>query len=310
MTSSTVSGNTATSSGGGLRAVGGTATVTLSTITDSTGDNLAGTIDVSGSIIADPAAGADCAGGGTFTSGGYNMVSDASCGLAGTGDQTSTDPLLGALADNGGPTLTHLPPTLGPGAGAIPAGTTGLCDGTIATDQRGTARPQGPGCDVGAVEVDESIAAIVVDDGGDGADATPGDYLCDDGTGACTLRAAVMEANALPGTQAIDITVPAVALTLTGTGDAGGDLDITDSLVIAGNGATVTQTATDERVLEATGGTLTVRSLTVTGGNLSADLDGVGLLLGTTATLERVTVTGNATPAAAAAASRSPLPAT
>jgi hypothetical protein len=35
---------------------------------------------------------------------------------------------------------------------AIPVGTTGLCDTSTPTDQRGVTRPQGTACDIGAVE--------------------------------------------------------------------------------------------------------------------------------------------------------------
>ena len=77
----------------------------------------------------------------------YNLAPDGSCGATVAGAD-----LLGPLADNGGPTLTHLP-AIGSGAvDAIPLGTPGLCDGTLAEDQRGVARPQGGGCDIGAVE--------------------------------------------------------------------------------------------------------------------------------------------------------------
>lgn len=63
------------------------------------------------------------------------------------GGNLDTDPKLGPLADNGGFTPTMLP---GTGSSAIDTGT---CSGAPATDQRGVARPQGNGCDVGAVEV-------------------------------------------------------------------------------------------------------------------------------------------------------------
>jgi hypothetical protein len=63
------------------------------------------------------------------------------------------DAMLGSLADNGGATQTFLPASGSPVIDQVPVGTPGLCDGTIATDQRGTARPQGPACDVGSVEV-------------------------------------------------------------------------------------------------------------------------------------------------------------
>jgi hypothetical protein len=58
--------------------------------------------------------------GGTITSLGYNVSSDDSSGfLTGPGDQINTDPMLGPLQDNGGPTFTH---ALLPGSPAINAG--------------------------------------------------------------------------------------------------------------------------------------------------------------------------------------------
>ena len=81
-----------------------------------------------------------------LTSLGNNVFGDDSCGAA-AGDQTFTDPVLGPLADNGGPTLTH---ALLAGSPAIDAADAASCS---ATDQRGVARPQGAGCDVGAFEL-------------------------------------------------------------------------------------------------------------------------------------------------------------
>ena len=81
----------------------------------------------------------------TITSGGGNIDNDGSCPLTEAGDQPNTDALLGPLVNNGGPTLTH---DLGEGSPAID-GAIGTCP---ATDQRGVARPQGAGCDIGAVE--------------------------------------------------------------------------------------------------------------------------------------------------------------
>ncbi|MDZ7732898.1 MAG: choice-of-anchor Q domain-containing protein [Acidimicrobiia bacterium] len=65
---------------------------------------------------------------------------------------SGTGLLLGPLADNGGGTETHLPGASSPLVDAIPDGTTGLCDGTYALDQRGVSRPTGAGCDTGSVE--------------------------------------------------------------------------------------------------------------------------------------------------------------
>lgn len=54
------------------------------------------------------------------TSHGYNVCSDNGGGfLNGPGDQINTDPLLGPLQNNGGPTLTH---ALLTGSPAIDAG--------------------------------------------------------------------------------------------------------------------------------------------------------------------------------------------
>lgn len=84
--------------------------------------------------------------------GDHNLVGDATCALTGVGNVEGSDPLLGVLADNGGPTWTRLPGVGSLAIDAIAAGTGGLCDGAIATDQRGVARPTGVACDAGAVE--------------------------------------------------------------------------------------------------------------------------------------------------------------
>lgn len=76
-----------------------------------------------------------------------NLDSDNTCGL-GAGNLLSIDPLLDPLADNGGPTDTRL---LQEGSPAIDAADDGACE---PIDQRGIARPQGAGCDIGAVEVE------------------------------------------------------------------------------------------------------------------------------------------------------------
>ena len=77
---------------------------------------------------------------------GHNLSSDASCAFTGTDSRTNINPLLGPLADNGGLTLTM---ALLPGSPAIDAGS---AVGAPATDERGVARPQGPGVDIGAFE--------------------------------------------------------------------------------------------------------------------------------------------------------------
>jgi hypothetical protein len=80
---------------------------------------------------------------------GYNLVEDTSgCAIRGTtiGNVTGVDPLLGPLADNGGPTPTR---ALLPGSAAIDAANPNPNRCTI-TDQRGVARSGR--CDIGAYE--------------------------------------------------------------------------------------------------------------------------------------------------------------
>ncbi len=95
---------------------------------------------------------------------GSNTTADVSASLIGVDSSSGTlnldtasatllgqDPLLGPLADNGGPTFTHLPGAGSPLIDAIPSGEAG-CGTTVVVDQRGEARPQGEGCDIGALE--------------------------------------------------------------------------------------------------------------------------------------------------------------
>lgn len=81
-----------------------------------------------------------------FTSYGHNIQSDASCDFDAATDKSGQDTLLGILQDNGGPTWTHFP------AADSPAVDMASAADTPNTDQRGVARPQGSGRDIGAVE--------------------------------------------------------------------------------------------------------------------------------------------------------------
>jgi len=92
-----------------------------------------------------------CSTTGAYSSTGDNWATDPSCGLTDPTDVVAPggDPLLGAIADNGGPTKTLLPQ---PGSPLIDAVAVDRC--ALATDQRGAPRPSGAGCDVGAVEAD------------------------------------------------------------------------------------------------------------------------------------------------------------
>jgi predicted outer membrane repeat protein len=185
VTNSTFSGNTATSGGGIFNQ--GPLTVTNSTFSGNSAVLTGGGIY---SNSRDPAAflmstivagnpGGDCAGPYPVGDGGYNLSSDASCGFsAASNSLPSTDPLLGGLSNNGGPTQTMLP---GPGSPAIdktPSNTNG-CGTTIATDQRGITRPQGTNCDIGAVEVVVPTCTITGTAAGETLTGTTGnDFIC------------------------------------------------------------------------------------------------------------------------------------
>ena len=156
---STVSGNTSVTEGGGVYDNGGasSATITLgsATIVGNTAAAGGGLFSQSAdgasfmldnTIVADNLAptGADCSG--MIRSGGYNLIENpAGCTISGmTGTNvTGQDPMLGPLADNGGPTLTHLPAM---GSPAVNAGQTDYM-----VDQRDFLRAVGQD-DIGSVE--------------------------------------------------------------------------------------------------------------------------------------------------------------
>jgi CSLREA domain-containing protein len=179
----TISGNQATTRGGGIHAEGpGALTLTNVTLRDNTGgagasdiDNCNGvpscsgapdTINVRNTIVA--SGGVNCFG--PTSSGGNNLDSGSTCGFGAAGDLKNTAPLLGALANNGGPTVTHAELTESP---TIDRGNPAICPGT---DQRGFPRPFGPACDIGAFEggTRTTVAAVPQcqdkrDNDGDGA---------------------------------------------------------------------------------------------------------------------------------------------
>ena len=92
-----------------------------------------------------------------------------------------------------------------------------------------------------------------VDSTADAPDAKPGDGVCQSARGGCTLRAAVMEANASRGANAIRIPAGIYRLEIAGRNENGartGDLDVTDSLSIRGAGSTIVDGGALDRVFE------------------------------------------------------------
>ncbi|HSH01638.1 MAG TPA: choice-of-anchor Q domain-containing protein [Anaerolineae bacterium] len=111
---------------------------------------------------------------GNYTSGGYNIVADASCNFSNSGDLQNTPIHLETLADNGGHTPSYRLHHLSPAINHIPAGTNG-CGTTFTTDQLNQTRPQGPACDAGAYELPPSthinnVTLVEPDEGSTTAD--------------------------------------------------------------------------------------------------------------------------------------------
>ncbi len=116
-------------------------------------------------------------------------------------------------------------------------------------------------------------ASFIVDSPGDLGDATPGDGACDIGWGPCTLRAAVQEANALPGADTISLPAGTYTLDIVGSGEdasATGDLDITGNLTINGAGmaTTIVDGGAVDTVFEIlSGATVEITAITVRNGS-------------------------------------------
>jgi|GEM_PF-3415049 len=152
---STISGNSSAQFNGGISSRG---QVTLDGVTitgnsaTSGGSGYGGIVSeltIRNTILAGNTGAPDCNNAfGTVTDQGHNLVqSQNNCGLVNgaNGNIVGQAANLGPLANNGGPTQTHLPNA---GSPAINAG-----DTTLGADQRGVARPQGAADDIGAVEV-------------------------------------------------------------------------------------------------------------------------------------------------------------
>ncbi|HEB49407.1 MAG TPA: hypothetical protein ENI89_02250 [Desulfobulbus sp.] len=157
-------------------------------------------------------------------------------------------------------------------------------------------------------------ATFTVNSGHDVQDLEPGNGLCvayivfsfPAVLPFCTLRAAIEEANSLPGEDVIYLEGGTYTLSLAGTAEdraATGDLDISDSLRIIGAGAdrTFIDAFGLDRVFDVVGSATKVHisGVTVRGGRLRADLphgerDGGGVRNRGSLTLSRVVVAGNA----------------
>ena len=163
LSNTTISGNTATSSGGAIFTAGvaGTA-LSLVNVTIASNSSWVfggavssspGQLQIRNTIIANStgASPANCSFAGTVTNLGNNLeFPGTACGFDLASDRRA-DPLLRVLAANGGTTRTH---GLGLGSPAIDAGDDAACAAApvAGVDQRGSSRPAGAHCDIGAYE--------------------------------------------------------------------------------------------------------------------------------------------------------------
>jgi chitodextrinase len=239
VSASTFFNNTGGSNGGGAIENFGTTTLTQSTFSGNTSPfganifNFTGfTLAMKMDIVAGGLVGNNCGGQAPITDLGYNMDTGASCGFSVTNHSLSNiQPRLEPLASNGGLTQTMGLPPGSPAIDAIPPGVPG-CTGSI--DQRGVARPQGPGCDIGSFEV------IV----------TKGDTQAPTVPGGLTVTATTPSAVSLSWTASSD-NVGVTGYTIyrngvaAGTTDGAGAVSFTDATVAPSTAYTYTVDAFD-----------------------------------------------------------------
>ena len=160
LTNSTLSGNSAQSStlGGGGIFVGSSNSLTLTNVTISANSAVsygAGIFGNGQGQVAITANNSIVAGNTSLST---LTTADVYPGITtGLDDLIGSNPKLGPLANNGGPTRTMLPL---PGSPAIDNGNDATCAASPVNgvDQRGVPRPQGARCDIGAVETDTIFA--------------------------------------------------------------------------------------------------------------------------------------------------------
>jgi CSLREA domain-containing protein/uncharacterized repeat protein (TIGR01451 family) len=162
--------------GAAVEIIGGAATILNSTLMGGTHAPTVGLLAAGGATsvtnsIVGSSGGYACSGAALPQSGGHNLASDTTCGLAGTGDIASTDlgfqsgsvdlqvdtaetdvlPIWASGTSFDPPPGVSCDPGLCPRLSrAVDAAGSGACP---ATDQIATKRPQGAACDIGAFEV-------------------------------------------------------------------------------------------------------------------------------------------------------------
>lgn len=164
-TNSTISRNAGPSNqfsanGPGLYNQSGTAVLNNVTIHLTVGTSIfanGGTVEVGNTIISSASGTSGltaCAGGGALVSNGYNLANDQSCTFFAATDIQGLSPELNGITSPAEGAAYHSPkptsPVIDAGNPATPGSGAAAC---LSSDQRGLARPQNTGCDIGAVEI-------------------------------------------------------------------------------------------------------------------------------------------------------------
>ncbi len=168
----TVSGNTASGkpgkSGAGLNGFGPASQMPAGGMANAANFTLVNTIVSNNAYVGATPVVMNCGGKGEsgpatrFYSMGHNIEDADTCGLTAVGDRINTNPLLGPLADNQGPTPTM---ALMPGSPAIDAGDSAQCPNEDQRGQMGRADGNIDGnfvCDVGAYELFVPSADLIM----------------------------------------------------------------------------------------------------------------------------------------------------
>ncbi len=155
ITNSTISGNTSTSNGGGIHRGSTNVNIFLRNTIVAGNNGVATSPDVTATA--------------SVSSAGNNIIGNVGTSTGWiASDLLNTNPMLGALTNNGGFTNTFLPMA---GSPAINTGQNCVVDlscatnnppNAVTTDQRGIARPAGGTVDIGAVEVAAAVANVSV----------------------------------------------------------------------------------------------------------------------------------------------------
>jgi CSLREA domain-containing protein len=145
---------------------------------------------------------------------------------------------------------------------------------------------------VGAAARPDAAYSFTVNSTADSHDADPGDGVCADGQGRCTLRAAVEEADADPAGSTISISLPAGTydLTLGTLAESANTIKITG----VGTSTTLVEGNNSFSILRiASGVTAAVTGVTISGGNAGNSGYGGGVLTSGKTTVTSSVISGN-----------------